>query len=67
MTDRDEEAGALNDPALWKDWRLQATAELAEPFTPPWNPEVTYAKGSLIKQAGQFEPHRESWRLVGLS
>ncbi|KVE67299.1 hypothetical protein WI96_09690 [Burkholderia vietnamiensis] len=57
MTDRDEEAGALNDPALWKDWRLQATAELAEPFTPPWNPEVTYAKGSLIKQAGQFPVH----------
>ncbi|RBL66604.1 hypothetical protein C3E98_036620 [Pseudomonas sp. MWU13-2625] len=54
MTDRDEEADVLIDPALWKDWRLQTTAELAEAFTPPWSPEVTYAKGSLIKLAGQF-------------
>ncbi|WP_257757117.1 hypothetical protein [Burkholderia glumae] len=57
MTDRDEDAGALIDSALWKDWRLQTTAELAEPFTPPWSPEVTYAKGSLIKLAGQFPVH----------
>jgi hypothetical protein len=52
-----EVAGALIDLALWKDWRLQTTAELAEEFTPPWSPEVTYAKGSLIKLAGQFPVH----------
>lgn len=57
MTDRDKDAGALIDSALWKDWRLQTTAELAEPFTPPWSPEVTYAKGSRIKLAGQFPVH----------
>lgn len=52
--ERDESTGKETDAKSHKDWRLQAVSELAELCTPRGQLDVTYPKGAIVRQAGQF-------------